>query len=178
MHTDLPVKEIMTRNVCQGKIEETVHEIAKRMVEFGVGSVVIMKDNKPVGIVTEKDLIAKIVAKNKTPSTVKVSEIMSSPLLTIKPTTSVREAANLMMKKGIRRLPIVNKSGELVGIITDNDILSIALDLGEFASLITEHSLGYSEVSGGICEKCGKHAEFLREIDGLHLCDDCAEIER
>lgn len=168
------MKEIMTTKVCKANADENVQEVAKKMVSFGVGSAVIMRDDKPIGIVTEKDLIAKIVAKNRTPASVKVSEVMSSPLITIKPTTSVREAANLMMKKGIRRLPIVNSSGNLIGIITDNDILEISLDLGEFASLVREHSVGYPEETSGICDKCGKHADVLREVDGLHICEDCA----
>ncbi|MEM3505472.1 MAG: CBS domain-containing protein [Archaeoglobaceae archaeon] len=173
MHTDLPVKEIMTTKVCKANADENVQEVAKRMVSCGVGSAVIVKNNKPVGIVTEKDLIVKIVAKNLSPASVKVSEIMSSPLITIKPTTSIREAANIMMKKGIRRLPIVNNSGELIGIITDNDILDVALDLGEFATLVKEHAVGYAEM-GGICEKCGKYADILKEVNGLHVCEDCA----
>lgn len=173
MHTDLPVKEIMTTKVCKANTDENVQEVAKKMVSFGVGSAVIMENNKPIGIVTEKDLIAKIVAKNLVPSSVIVSEIMSKPLITIKPITSVREAANIMMKKGIRRLPIVNNNGDLIGIITDTDILEVALDLGEFAMLVKEHSVGYSEI-GGICEKCGKHVDYLREVNGLHVCEDCA----
>lgn len=174
MHTDLPVKEIMTTRVCKAEKDENVQEVAKKMVSFGVGSAVIVENNRPIGIVTEKDLIAKIVAKNLVPASVRVSEIMSSPLITIKPTTSVREAARIMMKKGIRRLPIVNSNGELMGIITDNDILDIALDLGEFASLVKEHAVGYSTEIGGICEKCGKYVDVLKEVNGLHVCEDCA----
>ncbi len=173
MHTDLPVKEIMTTKVCKASPEDNVQEVAKKMVSFGVGSAVIVENNKPIGIVTEKDLIVKIVAKNLSPASVKVSEIMSKPLITIKPTKSVREAANIMMKNGIRRLPIVNNDGDLIGIITDNDILEVALDLGEFATLVKEHAVGYSEL-GGICEKCGKHADVLKEVNGLHVCEDCA----
>ncbi|MCS7143911.1 MAG: CBS domain-containing protein [Archaeoglobaceae archaeon] len=179
MHSDIPVKEIMTRDVCKASIDENIHSVAKRMVEYGVGSAVIMDGRKPVGIVTEKDLIAKVVAKNKSPSSVKVREVMSSPLITIRPTTSVREAANIMTKRGIRRLPVVNDSGELVGIITDNDILGISLDLGELASLVTEHSSGFSEeMSGGICEKCGRYVDTLYELEGINLCEYCAERER
>lgn len=175
MHTDLPVKEIMTTRVCKADADENVQEVAKKMVAFGVGSAIIMKDDRPVGIVTEKDLIAKIVARDRIPSSVKVSEIMSSPLITIKPNTSVREAANLMIKKGIRRLPIVNNSGQLIGIITDNDILEISLDLGEFAALVKEHAVGYAaEETSGICERCGKHSDVLVEVNGLHVCEDCA----
>lgn len=176
MHTDLPVKEIMTTKVCKANKEENVQEVAKKMVNFGVGSAVIVENNKPVGIVTEKDLIMKVVAKNVIPASVKVSEIMSSPLITIKPTTSVREAANIMMKKGIRRLPIVNNEGELIGIITDNDILNVALDLGEFYALVKEHAVGYSVEMSGICEKCGKYSDLLKEINGLHVCEDCVEV--
>uniref|UniRef100_A0A7J2THM8 CBS domain-containing protein n=1 Tax=Archaeoglobus fulgidus TaxID=2234 RepID=A0A7J2THM8_ARCFL len=178
MHADLPVKKIMTTKVCKAGIDESVEEVAKKMVSFGVGSAVIMQNNKPIGIVTEKDLIAKVVAKNRIPSSLKVSEIMSTPLITIKPNTSIREAANIMIKKGIRRLPIVDSSGELIGIITDNDILQISLDLGEFAALIREHAVGYSEETSGICEKCGKYSDILKVVYGLHLCEDCAEEER
>lgn len=179
MYSDIPVKEIMTRDVCKASIDENVHSIAKKMMEYGVGSAVIVDGKKPVGIVTEKDLIVKVVAKNRTPASVMVREVMSSPLITIKPTTSVREAADIMKKKGIRRLPVVNDSGELIGIITDNDILSISLDLGELASLITEHSSGFSEERGsGICERCGKYVDTLYEVEGLNLCEYCAERER
>ncbi|MCX8172378.1 MAG: CBS domain-containing protein [Archaeoglobaceae archaeon] len=179
MPSNIPVKEIMTKDVCKASVDESIHVVAKRMVEYGVGSAVIMDGSKPIGIITEKDLIAKIVAKNKSPSSVKVKEIMSYPLITIRPNTSVREAANIMTKKGIRRLPVVNDAGELVGIVTDNDILSISLDLGELASLITEPSSGFAEEgSGGICEKCGKYVDSLYEVEGLNLCEDCSESER
>lgn len=178
MHLDIPVKEIMTRDVCKANVSENIHSVAKKMVEYGVGSAVIMDGSKAVGIITEKDLIAKVVAKNKSPSSVRVKEVMSSPLITIKPTTSIREAASIMTKKGIRRLPVINDSGELVGIITDNDILSISLDLGELASLVTEPSSGFTEeMSGGICEKCGKYVDVLYHIEGLNICEDCSERE-
>ncbi|MDI9646427.1 MAG: CBS domain-containing protein [Archaeoglobales archaeon] len=180
VRTDLPVKEIMTREVCTISKNDSVHTLAKKMLEFGVGSAVVIENGKPVGIVTEKDLIAKVVAKNKLPSELRVYEIMSEPLITITPLTSLKEAARLMIKRGIRRLPVVDNSGTLVGIITDNDILSVSIDLGEFTALILEHSSGYEiekEASSGICEKCGKYTDVLINLNGLNVCEDCAEIE-
>lgn len=186
MQADIPVKEVMTTAVCTVKRTDSVHNLAKKLVEYGVGSAVVIDNNHPVGIVTEKDLISKVVARNKVPSKVTVEEIMSQPLITISPNTSLREAARIMMKRGIRRLPVVNNNGELVGIITDNDILSVSLDLGEFAMLLTEDTVGYSKVEGpvieeeelgGICDRCGRYADKLYNSNGLNLCEDCFEFE-
>ena len=103
MRSDIPVKEIMTREVCTVKKDDSVLTLARKMIEYGVGSAVIIENGKPIGIVTEKDLISKIVARDKVPSRVKIEEIMTSPIITIKPDTSLREAADIMIKKGIRR---------------------------------------------------------------------------
>ncbi len=184
MRSDIPVKEIMTREVCTIRKTDSVHTLAKRMVEYGVGSAVVIENGKPIGIVTEKDLISKIVARNKTPSKVRIEEIMTHPIITINPNTSLREAAMIMIKRGIRRLPVVDESGNLVGIVTDNDILGVTLDLGEFAALVTEDAVGYAEVEeitedyAGICEKCGKYTDRLISVNGLNLCEGCAEGER
>jgi len=184
MRSDIPVKEVMTVEVCTVREKESVHTLARKMIEYGVGSAVVVENGRPVGIVTEKDLISKVVARNKLPSKVKVADVMTSPIITITPNTSLREAANIMIKKGIRRLPVINEKGDLVGIITDNDILGVSLDLGELAALITENAIGYStyveseEIYAGICDRCGKYADTLIEINGLKLCEDCAEAER
>lgn len=178
MQTDIPVKEVMTREVCTIKKDAKIDELARKLIEFGVGSAVVVEEERPIGIVTEKDLIAKVIARNKKPSEVKVEEIMSFPLVTITPMTSLRDAAKVMIRKGIRRLPVVNNSGKLVGIITDNDILEVSIDLGEFAALITEASTGYAveeEEIGGICEKCGKHTDMLKNVNGLNVCEECEE---
>jgi predicted transcriptional regulator len=154
-----------------------------------VGSAVVIDGGLPVGIVTEKDLISKVVARNRVPSEILVEEVMSQPVITISPSTSLREAARIMMKRGIRRLPVVNNNGELVGIITDNDILSVSLDLGEFSALLTQDTVGYSiqnvggpvieeeEEMAGICDRCGKYSDKLYSNNGLNLCEDCMDFE-
>jgi len=175
MQADIPVKEVMTRDVCTASKDESLLDASRKMLEFGVGSVIIVEDGRPIGIVTERDILKKVVARNRVPSRVKLKEIMSSPLITIKPTTSLREAADIMRKRGIRRLPIIDDNGNLVGIITDNDILSVAIDLGEFAALLRDQEQAEIEDMGGKCEKCGRLTEKLIDVDGHKLCEDCYE---
>ncbi len=179
MTHNMPVKEIMTREVCTALMDESLLNASRRMLEYGVGSVVVMENGHPVGIVTEKDLVEKVISRNKVPSEVLLKDIMTSPLIVVNPHTSLREAAQLMLRKGIRRLPIVD-NGKLVGIITDNDILSVSLDLIESNEIKNYKMLLREEIAEdlgfGKCEKCGKLSDFLEEIDGLRLCEDCAEL--
>ncbi len=173
VEADIPVKEIMTREVCVARKDESVLKASRRMIEFGVGSIVVVENGRPVGIVTESDIIRKVVARNKVPSEVMLEEIMTYPIITIKPTTSIREAANIMLKKGIRRLPVVD-GGELVGIVTDTDILSVSIDLGEYLGLIKESYIETESGEIGKCEVCGRIAELI-DVDGKRICEDCYE---
>jgi CBS domain-containing protein len=176
----MPVREIMTREVCTALQEESLLNASRKMLEYGVGSIVVMENGNPVGIVTEKDIVEKVISRNKVPSDVLLKDIMTSPLIVINPLTSLRDAAQIMLKKGIRRLPIV-ENGKLVGIITDNDILSVSLDLIEsneiknYKMLLKEEV--FSEDLGfGKCEKCGRLSDSLEEVDGLKICEDCLEL--
>ncbi len=173
MTTDIPVKEIMTREVCTVSKEESVLNVSRKMIECGVGSVVVLENSKPVGIVTERDIILKVVSRNKVPSEVTAEEIMNYPLISVTPETSAREAGRIMLKKGIRRLPVVN-GDELVGIITDTDLLSYSIDLGEYMGLVREANYISEEVEEGKCERCGRIAE-LYDVDGMKVCEDCYE---
>lgn len=90
------------------------------MDETGAGSLVIVLNNAPVGIITERDLVRKIIAQKKDTSK-KVSEVMSESLITIAPEDDVKEASKKMLINGLRRLPVV-KNGKLVGIVTATDL--------------------------------------------------------
>ncbi len=173
MKPDIPIRDIMTRDVCTAEKNETLLDATKKMLEFGVGSIVIVENEKPIGIVTERDIIEKVVVKNKVPSRVKLKDIMTKPIITVKPTTSLREAVNIMLKKGIRRLPVVD-GDRLVGIVTDTDILSVSLELGELLDLVRESS-PVKETMSGICDKCGRFSDRLVDVNGLKLCEDCLE---
>jgi len=109
----------MTKDVVTIDINKSVVDAATLMNEKTIGCLVVVNKDVPVGIVTERDVVRKAVAKNL-PSHVKISEIMSTPLITIDPDSSLREAARLMLKNKIRRLPVV-KTNKLDGILVASD---------------------------------------------------------
>jgi CBS domain-containing protein len=113
------VKDFMTTNVITIGVNETALYAAKLMHQQDVGDLVVMEGNVPKGIVTERDLVRRVLSLKK-PLDTKVSEIMSDPLITIEDNASLRDAARKMVKYKIRRLP-VTKNTVLVGIIVASD---------------------------------------------------------
>jgi len=114
------VKDFMTKKVITIDAQKTVFEAAVLMEQEGVGDVVIMDGKTPVGIVTERDFVRRVIAKRRELD-IKVAEIMTTPLRVIGPNFSLKEAARKMVEKGIRRLPVI-KDNELIGIITSTDL--------------------------------------------------------
>ena len=114
------VKDIMTKTVVTIEANKTVSEATALMTENNVSNLIVMKDVTPIGIVTERDFVRKVLAKNK-PPTIKISEIMSTPLRVIDPDAPIKEAVRKMIRKGIRRLPVIHDN-KLVGIVTTTDI--------------------------------------------------------
>lgn len=176
--TDLsvPVMEVMSRNPVSVEPQATIDKVSELMKDRDIGSLVVVKKGKPMGIVTEKDIVAKVVAKDAKPSEVKVKEIMSSPVKTIHPHDLIEDAAKLMAENNIRRLVVTEKK-KLVGIITENDILKIWPNLIELTREITRISpeeLGASGVQG-YCELCRVFTYDLQELQGQLLCRDCRE---
>jgi CBS domain-containing protein len=122
---NMAISEFMTRDVKTIKENESVGQACKLMYQENIGSLVIIKKDIviPVGIVTERDITKMVGLSNKFFADTPVSGIMSQPLITINPMTSVGDAAYLMERKNIRRLPIINSNGLVVGIITAKDFL-------------------------------------------------------
>jgi len=119
----LEVGDVMTPNVITEDEETQVTKLSKEMELSGIGSIVVTRAGKPVGIVTDRDMAIQVCAKGKKPSEVKAKEIMSSPLLTIEPEASLEKACEFMADNGIRRLPVI-EDDELVGIISFRNILT------------------------------------------------------
>ena len=113
------VKDFMTTNVITIDVQGTVLDAAKLMHQQDVGDLVVTEGKVPKGIVTERDLVRRVMA-NKKPLDTKVSEVMSDPLITIDEESSLRDAARKMVKYRIRRLPVMKKN-VLVGIIVTSD---------------------------------------------------------
>ncbi len=121
------VSEIMSeKNVLSVKIDsnKNIFEISKLMIKNNVGSVLFIDaHNKPMGIITERDIIKKVGAKNLKPDNVKCEEIMSSPVITIMAYDSIDTAAKKMKENKIKRLPVIEENNRIVGIISTTDII-------------------------------------------------------
>jgi CBS domain-containing protein len=121
------VSSIMTKNVKMIEENQTIHTACKIMRDCGVGSLVVVSADKnenlrPTGMITERDIV-NIIALHPTSVNVPLHGIMSKPTITIFPTSSLKDALQIMQSKNIRRLPIVERGeGRLLGIITDKDI--------------------------------------------------------
>ena len=113
------VKDFMTTNVITIDVKRNVFEAAKMMHQQDVGDLVVMDGVVAKGIVTERDLVRRVMSQRK-PLDTRVSDVMSDPLITIEEDSSLRDAARIMVKYKIRRLP-VKKKNVLVGIIATSD---------------------------------------------------------
>ena len=116
----MQVKEIM-HNVTKVSPDRNITEVAKIMDQKVIGSVLIEENGKIIGIMTERDILRKVVAKGKNPDEVKVKAVMSYPIITIDANEDVIEASRKIEQHKIRRL-IITENGEIVGIVTANSI--------------------------------------------------------
>ncbi|MEM1942902.1 MAG: CBS domain-containing protein [Candidatus Caldarchaeum sp.] len=121
----LVVGDVMTANVLTASPDDTVYRVASLMASRGVGSCVVVRDDKPVGIVTERDIVRRLVAAGLSPKRVKVGEIMSSPVIVVGEKTNLDEAAAVMARNRIRRLVVV-RGEEVVGIVSVTDLIRSA----------------------------------------------------
>ncbi len=184
METEIPVREIMTRPVITADAELDILSAAKKMSSANVGSLIIVSGDSPTGILTERDLVKKVLAKGIDPRTLKAEQVMSAPVVAIEPDASLREAASLMLRSGVKRLPVIFK-GKLVGIITDTDLVSgSSLGLNEILSDLLEmhrESVHFEQPRGvvrGICEVCGQLSDTLESVNGELLCWSCRDGNR
>lgn len=172
------VKEAMKTNLVTVKPDTTVREAAEIMKKKGIGNCIVV-DKKPVGIITESDIIKKVVSEDRKASEVLVREIMQTPLIVIDPYVDIEEAIKTMSKCNIRRLPVIENE-EMVGIITQRDILRLSpmlLEISREWGDIVGRDEAYlkKQVFSGKCEDCGTLSTNLKNIDGRLLCEDCVD---
>ncbi len=125
MKDDLTVGECMTVGVITLPEEKTVFDAAQLLKKTQVGSIIVTKDSKADGIVTERDIIYKVIALGLDPKKAKLKSVMTCPLRVIDSQSSVEEAALAMKKHRVKRLPVIDKKERLVGIITEGDLLRV-----------------------------------------------------
>ncbi len=134
------VENVMQKNVIAVDSSVTIKDAATMMTDAHVGCVVITDGTSPIGIVTERDIVQRVASKDL-PLSTKVSEIMSSPLITAKPDYTLWELAQIMKTKSIHKIP-VEKDGNLVGMITATDFVKWnSLASGTEIGKITEQIL-------------------------------------
>jgi CBS domain-containing protein len=122
------IKDVMVPNVVLVKEKTTIEKAVKLMNSHGIGSLVVESNGKPAGIVTERDMLTRVLLASKDPKKTTVDEIMSQPLIVGTPQMKLEEAVNLMIKKKIKKLPIAH-NGDLVGLMTLTDILHFQPEL-------------------------------------------------
>jgi len=174
MRARVPVFEIMTATPLTIGVDASVAEAAGLMRANDVGSLIVIEDGRPSGIVTERDVVTKVAAEERAPRDVRVRDIMSAPVVAIHPDEEVLEAARLMSSRKIRRLAVV-KEGALVGILTENDILRIWPSLVDVTREYDRAGLEarFAKAIEGHCEACGVYSTNLMWDRSLLACADC-----
>jgi CBS domain-containing protein len=115
----------------------TAAEVARLMEDRNVGSVVVLRGEKPVGIVTDRDLVIRVMSRGLAPAQTRIETVMSSKLETVSADRPPLAAAVHMRERGIRRLPIIGGNGELIGIVTHDDLVHhLGLSSGELGEAI------------------------------------------
>jgi CBS domain-containing protein len=118
------VRDVMTKNVKVVRPDTSVKEVVATMNKFNIGSIVVVQGERPVGIITERDILRRIVEPCIAPETLTARQVMTSPVVSIDENTSIDEAARLMAKKGVKRLLVTRNNDQLVGILTFTDIVT------------------------------------------------------
>ena len=118
------VNQVMSKNVLALDKSTSLQEAAENMKKLNVGCVIVTGNNNPVGIITERDFVTKLVAEGR-PLFTEIQEVMSSPLITIDSEETIWEASELMKEKSIHKLP-VKENEQITGIVTTTDIVKIS----------------------------------------------------
>ena len=182
----LLVKDVMSSPAGTVLESATANKVAALMDKDAYGCIIVTtKDGKPIGIITERDIVVRVLAKNKKPDTVKAKKVMTAPVMTIEPDVTISEAARRMSRLDIRRLAVMYKE-KLVGIVSSKDILGVMPELLETiqekalieGENMAEEAAKEAAPLAGYCDHCGVWSDDLNEIDGQFDCEDCrVELE-
>jgi len=161
----ISLSSCMTKNVKKIQSDKALFNVCRIMKENKIGSVIVVDEsnkNNPVGIITERDIV-NYLSSPLGNLLMQVNSIMSKPIVTIQETQSLIDALKTMQKNNFRRLPITNKEGKLVGIVTDKDIFKIIINNKELLSDLRNNK--NLQVSQSILEKYREH--FLKIFSNL-----------
>lgn len=177
MTTRVLVRDIMNSPVISASPNDSLRDIAKKMRDEKIGSIVIVENDKPIGIVTDWDIVSKGLVMDATPSQLHAKDVMQE-LHMIEGEAGVTEAARLLRKHNIKRLGVIYKN-RLVGIISSSDVIAVTPELVDVVSekaAIIRGELGISRSAGkvsGYCDECGEWSDLLQYDEGTFICEVC-----
>src|SRR3989344_6401780 len=179
MKTGYKVYDCMTTKPISVSPDASLQECSKVMAKNHVGALVIKDGNKSIGLITEQDIVRKVIAKGINPLTKKVRDFMEKKLKTVSPNADIYDALIIMRDSNIRHLPVVD-NGKMVGLLTMKDILKIEPSL--FDLLVEKFELREETRKPinrviereAICQGCGAYVEDVKKIKGSLLCERCA----
>ncbi|MGB9928958.1 MAG: cyclic nucleotide-binding/CBS domain-containing protein [Methanosarcina sp.] len=185
LEREISVFEVMNKTVITMDINSDIPSIAREMVNSDAGSVIITENGKAMGIITERDFVKSIITENLKPSEVDARKILSTPLITVRPETSVVKASQIMLKANIKRLPVL-ENDTIIGVISNTDILMITpglttilknlIDINRDPLLYvtTNEELEEGFITG-MCENCNLYSVDLELVEGMYMCGNCRQ---
>lgn len=179
LRSKMLVRDVMSSPVIAIGEDAPANRIAELMDKHDLGCIIVTnKEGKPLGIITERDLVVRVLAKNAKPDTLKANEVMTSPLITIEPDATISDAARKMSKLDIRRLGVIYKK-QITGLLSSKDILGVMPELIEIiqerARIENENNEKEETTAppAGYCDHCGAWSDDLKQHNGEFLCEDC-----
>ncbi|NHJ84186.1 MAG: CBS domain-containing protein [Asgard group archaeon] len=198
----MEISDVMTSTVHTILPDQSVEEAAIMMLDYNVGCVVLIpnkNEKRPIGIVTERDIVTRVVAIGKNPAKIRVDEIATKPVVTVSPTLEISKAMSLMAKLNIRRVIVVEEN-TIVGIVTYRDLLRVAPSLLEIA--LEYERIGFGKQNeidvmdfsvddyddeednpsglsmGFYCSQCGQYCDDdpNYDDDDQPICGDCMNL--
>ncbi|MHB8565815.1 MAG: CBS domain-containing protein [Nitrososphaerales archaeon] len=116
------VKEVMSKSVVTIDVSNSAYDVVREMMNRDIGSVIVTRKGKVAGVVTKGDILRETIMKKADPQKMKAEEIMSQPVMSVDPETTLEEASQLMAKSNVSKLPVI-KDGKLFGIVTSTDLI-------------------------------------------------------
>lgn len=173
MKTGVTVLDAMTRKPVFVDVSLSVYDCARLMSREKVGSVLVREKGAFKGIVTEKDLLEKVLARGLSARQVEVRNVMSTKIISIAPDEDLYNAIVKMNDEGVRRLPVLHQ-GELVGLLTVNDVVKIEPQLFDYLveKLRVRDKPLLRTLKHGTCEQCG-HFGNLSSVGEQQICSMC-----
>lgn len=174
MTTRVLVRDIMNSPVITAGRSDNVVDIASKMKDHNIGSVIIIENEKPVGIVTDWDVVS-VVASNLELSSIDAAKVMK-PIHTVEAGEGITEAARILRKNNIKRLGVVYKD-RLAGIISASDVIAVTPELvdvvSEKAAMIRGEIGRPASAVSGYCDDCGEWSDVLMYSEGTFTCEVC-----